>query len=90
MKIEVKIMEKDSQIWSYPVPIEEFINNPYDIEFMFPDDELGYTTLPYKDFLFFGSEYYYEIFIDGKTSDEFMKYIEELKEYKWKYEELSK
>lgn len=89
MKIEVKIMEKDSQIWSYPVPIEDFIENN-DIEFKFPDDELGYTTLPFKDFLFFGSDYYYELFIDGKSSDEFTKYLKELEEYKWKYEELTK
>ena len=70
MKIEVKIMNKGDMIYSYPVPIEEFILNPYDIEFQFPDEDLGYTTLPYKDFLFYGGDYYYSIFVNDKNINE--------------------
>ena len=64
MKIEVKIIskEKDS-IWSLPVPIDEFITGPNEIEFEWEDG----STLPYNDFLFFGGEYYYGIFINGKN-----------------------
>lgn len=70
MKIEVKIMDKEDGIYSLPVGIEEFILNPYDIEFQFPDEELGYTTLPYKDFIFYGGDYYYSIFLNGKNINE--------------------
>lgn len=66
MKIEVKIMNKEDGIYSLPVEIEEFILNPYDIEFQFPDD----TILPYRDFLFYGSNYYYSIFVNGKNINE--------------------
>ena len=56
MKIEVKIMNKEDGIYSLPVEIDEFILNPYDIEFQFPDEDIEYTTLPYKDFLFYGGD----------------------------------
>lgn len=67
MKIEVKIMNKEDGIYSLPVEIDEFILNPYDIEFQFPDEDIEYTTLPYKDFLFYGGDYYYSIFVNGKN-----------------------
>lgn len=54
---------EDNLSWSKGVPIDEFIINPYDIEFEWEEEGL---TLPYKDFIFFGSEYYYGIFLDGK------------------------
>lgn len=68
MKIEVKIMPKDDEEnlgWSLPVEIDEFILNN-DIEFEWEEG----STLPYKDFIFFGSEYYYGIFINGKNVNE--------------------
>lgn len=67
MKIEVKIIskEKDS-IWSLPVAIDEFITDPNEIEFEWEDG----SALPYNDFLFFGGEYYYGIFINGKNVNE--------------------
>ena len=66
--IEVKILPKeefneDNLSWSKGVPIDEFIINPYGIEFEWEEEGL---TLPYKDFIFFCSEYYYGIFLDGK------------------------
>lgn len=70
MKIEVKIMDKEYGIYSLPVDIEEFIVNPYDIEFQFPDEDMEYTTLPYNDFLFYSGDYYYSIFVNGKNINE--------------------
>lgn len=48
-KIEVKIKDKETGYISKPVDIEEFIMNPYDIDFVFKEDE-GNSILPYKDF----------------------------------------
>lgn len=72
MKIEVKILPKedfneDNLSWSEPIEIDEFILNPYDIEFRWEDG----SQLPYKDFIFFGNEYYYGIFINGKNVNEY-------------------
>ena len=72
MKIEVKIILKDDYKenkdigWSLPVEIDEFILNPHDVEFEWEDG----STLPYNDFIFFGSEYYYRVFINGKNVNE--------------------
>lgn len=68
MKIEVKIMPRedfngDNLGWSLPVEIDEFILNPNYIEFKWEDG----STLPYNDFIFFGDEYYYGIFINGRN-----------------------
>ena len=76
MKIEVKIMSKEEDsVWSLPVAIDEFITDPNEIEFEWEDG----STLPYNDFLFFGGEYYYGIFINGKN-------VNELKDSDIKYE----
>ena len=87
MKIEVKIMDKEYGIYSLPVDIEEFIVNPYDIEFQFPDEDMEYTTLPYKDFLFYSGDYYYSIFVNGKNINELkdsdIKMNEENKMYEY-------
>ena len=48
-KIEVKIKDKETGYISEPVDIEEFILNPYNIVFVFKEDE-GKSILPYKDF----------------------------------------
>lgn len=72
MKIEVKIILKDHYKenkdigWSLPVEIDEFILNPHDVEFEWEDG----SALPYNDFIFFGGEYYYRIFINGKNANE--------------------
>lgn len=63
MNITVKILPKDDEEnlgYSLPVDIEDFITNPSDIEFRWEEG----STLPYNDFIFFGNEYYYSIFID--------------------------
>ena len=72
MKIEVKIILKDHYKenedigWSLPVEIDEFIIHPNDIEFEWEDG----STLPYNDFIYFGGDYYYRIFINGKRISE--------------------
>lgn len=71
MKIEVKIMPKeefneDNLGWSLPVEIDEFITNPHDIQFEWEDGSI----CPFNDFLFYGGEYYYGIFINGKNVNE--------------------
>lgn len=91
MKIQVKIMPKEEYNeynlgWSKPVDIDEFILNPSYVEFEWEDD----SRLSYNDFIFFGNEYYYGIFINGKLCSEFDKYLEELEEKAWKYDELNK
>lgn len=73
MKITVKIMNKEDGLgWSLPVEIDEFILNPNDIEFNWEDG----SSLPYNDFIFFGGDYYYRIFINDKNIND---YEEELK-----------
>lgn len=71
MKIEVKIMPRedfngDNLGWSLPVEIDEFILNPNYIEFEWEDG----SRLAYNDFIFFGDEYYYGIFINGRNINE--------------------
>ena len=48
-KVEVTIKDKETGYISEPVDIREFIINPYDIVFVFKEDE-GKSILPYKDF----------------------------------------
>lgn len=72
MKIEAKIISKENYKendgigWSLPVLIDEFIKNPNEIEFEWEDG----STLPYDDFIFYGGDYYYGIFINGKKVGE--------------------
>lgn len=61
MKIEVKIMSKDDEIWSLPVEIDEFITNPSEVQFEWENGNI----LPFNDFIFFGEDYYYGVFING-------------------------
>ena len=89
MKIEVKIKPREKYNeenlgWSEAVPIEEFILNPRYVEFEWEDG----STLPYKDFIFFGEQYYYGIFINGKKEDDFRRYLDEIEEKAWKYDGL--
>ena len=85
MKIEVKIVNKEDYNeeldtgWSLPVPIEEFILNPSEIQFEWENGD----TLPYNDFIFFGNEYYYRIYLNGypeKYWNNWFKGIEVIKE----------
>lgn len=89
MKIEVKIIPKEEYNeenlgWSEPVPIEEFILNPSEVEFEWGEE----SSLPYNDFIFFGEEYYYGIFINDKLYGEFKTYLDEIEEKAQKYDEL--
>lgn len=91
LNIEVKIKPKeeyneDNLDWSLPVPIDEFVLDPYEIEFEWEDG----STLPYKDFIFFGGEYYYGIFINDMIAGAFEEYFEDIKEKAWKYDECCK
>lgn len=67
MNIQVKIIEKEKYNeeldigWSLPVDIDDFILHPNEIEFEWENGD----TLPYNDFIFFGEEYYYRIYIDN-------------------------
>lgn len=80
MKIEVKIASKEDYNeeldsgWSLPVPINDFILKPNEIEFKWENGD----TLPYDDFIFFG-DYYYRIYINGRPEkywDEWFKGID--------------
>ena len=91
MKIEVKIIPKENYNeenlgWSKGVDITEFIINPWDVQFEWENGE----TLPYNDFIFFGNEYCYRIYINGRPEKEYDEYLKELKEYKSMYEGLCK
>lgn len=56
-KVFIRLKEKETGIESDEISIEELIYNQHDIEFRFPDEELEYTILSYKDFLFFQEDY---------------------------------
>lgn len=56
-KVFIRLKEKETGVESNEISIEELIYNQCDIEFRFPDEELEYTILPYKDFLFFQEDY---------------------------------
>lgn len=61
-RVWVRLKDKKSGSESKEVNVEQFIFDPYEIEFEFdernnPNEELEYTTLPYKDFLFFKDDY---------------------------------
>lgn len=56
-KVFIRLKEKETGVESNEISIEELIYNQHDIEFRFPDEELEYTILPYKDFLFFQEDY---------------------------------
>ena len=67
-KIEVRIKDKENGLESKPVDIEEFILDPYRIEFVFSDG----STLPYTDFQFYSDDYEIIITVNEKefTKDE--------------------
>lgn len=89
MEIQVVIKPKDefnteNLGWSEPVPIEEFITDPHNVQFEWGEE----CVLPYNDFIFFGGEYLYKILIDGKTPDDLRRYLGEIEEKVWRYDEL--
>lgn len=65
MKIEVKIYDKEIKEYSKPIEIEEFILHPNEIEFEWENG----NTLPYNDFIFYGADYCYSIFVNGNKAD---------------------
>ena len=77
MKIEVKIIPKENYNeenlgWSKGVDINEFIINPSDVQFEWENGD----TLPYNDFVFFGNEYYYGIYINGRPEKEWKQWFQ--------------
>lgn len=64
-KIEVKIKDKETGDVSEPVDIEEFIMNPYGIDFVFKEDE-GKSILPYKDFQYNISDFQVIVTVNEK------------------------
>lgn len=56
-RVFIRLKEKATGIESDEVSIEDLIYNQYEIEFRFPDEEIDYVTLSYKDFLFFQDDY---------------------------------
>ena len=74
-KVGVRLRDKRNNCESIEVPIEDFIYQPYEIEFRFPgyvdeyDDEPFEASLPYKDFLFFQDEYEVIVKIHNKGVD---------------------
>lgn len=56
-KVFIRIKDKNTNIESNEVSIEDIIYNQNEIEFRFPENELDYTTLPYDDFLYYQDEY---------------------------------
>lgn len=56
-KVFIRIKDKNTNIESNEVPIEDLIYNQNEIEFRFLENELDYTTLPYDDFLYYQDEY---------------------------------
>lgn len=56
-KVFIRLKEKETGLESNEISIGELIYNQRDIEFRFPDEELEYTILPYKDFLFYQEDF---------------------------------
>lgn len=56
-KVFIRIKDKNTNIESNEVPIEDIIYNQNEIEFRFSENKLDYTTLPYDDFLYYQDEY---------------------------------
>lgn len=77
MKIEVRIIdkidydEKNSDGWSLPIEIDDFILHPNEVEFEWKNGD----TLPYNDFIFYGADYYYRIYINGRPVREWGQYF---------------
>ena len=91
MEIQVVIKPKDefnteNLGWSEPVPIEEFILDPHNVQFNWWGKEE--YSLPYNDFIFYGGEYLYKILIDDKEPDDLRRYLDEIEEKACKYDEL--
>ena len=91
MKIEVRVMPvggfNESCVgWSEPVPIEEFITDPHNVQFEWGEE----CVLPYNDFIFYGSDYCYGIFINDEHINVFKKHIASMQEIVRQYEELCK
>ena len=75
-EIEVKIKNKKTGDVSEPVNIEEFIMNPYGIDFVFKEDE-GKSILPYKDFQHNISNFQVIVTVNAKE----LKKVAEIQDY---------
>jgi len=58
----MSIMDKETGKWSKSVDLDDIILRQDSVEFEFGDySDSDYSQLPYKDFLFFQSDYKYKI-----------------------------
>lgn len=65
-KIFIRIKDKNTNIVSNEISIEDLIYNQNEIEFRFAENKSNYSTLPYDDFLYYQDEYEVIIRIDEK------------------------
>lgn len=56
-KVFIKLEDKKTGEISQEVSIRDLIFNQSDIEFEFKDIEIGSTTLPYNDFIFYQEDF---------------------------------
>ena len=64
----ISLFDKETKKKSNRIPLKEVIYDQNEIEFIFPDDEIGETTLPYNDFLFWRNDY--EVVLEVGGEDE--------------------
>lgn len=55
-EVTIKLKDKETGLVSEEVPLEAILYGE-DVEFKFWEDDSDYSTLPYKDFLFYRSQY---------------------------------
>ena len=55
-EVTIQLKDKETGLVSEEVPLEEILYGE-DVEFKFWEDDSDYSTLPYKDFLFYRSQY---------------------------------
>lgn len=55
-EVTIQLKNKETGLVSEEVPLEEILYGE-DVEFKFWEDDSDYSTLPYKDFLFYRSQY---------------------------------
>lgn len=67
-RVFIKLRDKETNIISNKIPIENLIFAQDDIEFDFETEDGSYNTLPYKDFLFFQEDY--EVIVNIKDKDD--------------------
>ena len=64
----ISLFDKETRKLSDRIPLKDVVYNQNEIEFIFPNDEIGETTLPYSDFLFYSQDY--EVVLEVGGEDE--------------------